>query len=312
MSVCQPAAPPLVSVVIPTVGRPELCRAVRSAREQEHVPVEIVIVVDGAEGTVRLPRATSDLVDRVIWTGGGRGGSAARNAGVQAASGSWVAFLDDDDEWLPDKLVTQLALARRQGREVVVATRHTQFSAGTSRESSPLPVSLKRPDQSVAEYLFERRRPAGGRASMYTSTLMCRREVALAVPWDESLARHQDWDWLVRLAHSGDVDVVQVPRALVRVQTGSRGSISAGTSWADSLAWADRVLAPAVGARVLADFLAAQTLRYALAARSWKGVLAVLRRIARTGSVPSPGPVVIAAGGLLPRGLVERLMIAVR
>lgn len=306
------AKPQVVSVVIPTVGRPELERAVRSAKKQLGVSVEILIVVDRSEEVIELPEAVLEMASTVLWTGGGRGGSAARNEGVKAASGTWVAFLDDDDEWLPTKLSTQLELLQDAGRSGVVATRHTQVHAGSSKESLALPRKLISPDQNIGDYLFAERRPAGGRASMYTSTLLCSRELAAAVPWDESLRRHQDWDWLVRLGGRPDVRFLQAPEALVRIQTGSAGSISAGKSWADSLGWADTVLAPTVSAKTFVDFLAAQTLRYAIAARSARGVYRVLARIAAARAVPSIGPALIAVGGMLPRSLIERIMIAVR
>lgn len=147
---------------------------------------------------------------------------------------------------------------------------------------------------------------------MYTSSLLCDRSLAELVPWDESLRRHQDWDWLVRAQARGDVVFVQVPDPVVRIQTGSSGSISAGKSWDDSLAWANRVLSPTAPARVTADFLAAQTLRYAVAARSIRGVREVVAAIARTRAIPSVGPMLIACGGLLPRRTIERIMVRVR
>ncbi|MFC7725616.1 glycosyltransferase family 2 protein [Nocardioides sp. GCM10028917] len=307
----QPA--PLVTVVIPTVGRPELLRAIRSAAAQEDVSVDIVVVVDKAEAEVELPDDIHLEAQRVLWTGGGRGGSAARNAGVHASTAPWVAFLDDDDEWLPGKLASQIALASTIGRpHVVVAGRHLQVDAAGATESRPLPTRLIRPGQTVSDYLFRRRRPAGGRASMYTSSLLCDRSLAESVAWDESLRRHQDWDWLVRAQARGDVGFAQVRDPVVRIQTGSSGSISAGKSWGDSLAWATRVLLPLAPAQVTADFLAAQTLRYAVAARSFRGVREVVAAIARTRAMPSIGPLLIACGGLLPRRTVERIMVRVR
>jgi glycosyltransferase involved in cell wall biosynthesis len=105
------ARPAAVSVVIPTFNRPGLLeRAVRSVLAQTFTDFEIIVVddrstdsIDAALGTCRAANA------RVIRLGRHRGAAAARNAGVRAARGRFVAFLDDDDRWLPTKLARQVA-----------------------------------------------------------------------------------------------------------------------------------------------------------------------------------------------------------
>ncbi|MFK4834575.1 hypothetical protein ACI3KY_02475 [Microbacterium sp. ZW T2_14] len=140
---------------------------------------------------------------------------------------------------------------------------------------------------------------------MYTSTLLCDRDLALSVPWREDLKRHQDWDWLIRLGREGDVEFVQCPSVVAHIQTGSSNSISAGTDWQASLAWADESLDDDA---VYVDFVVGQTLRYALTARSGRGVSAVLRRIAQRRRVPAIGPSVLGLAGIVPRRGLERLM----
>ncbi len=294
-----------VSVVIPTIGRPELARAIASAKAQQtDAVVEVVVVYDGPEDAV--PEA-AQAADVVLATGGGARGSAARNRGVASSAGRLVAFLDDDDEWLPTKLRDQLALldGSSDAGSIVVAGRHVHVDARTGDVSEAGPTRLIREDESVEEYLFRRRPPHGGRPSMYTSTLLCSRELALAVPWDETLPRHQDWDWLVRLGRRPGVVFRQPEPALVRIQTGSDQSISASAHWRPSLSWADGALrdSPAV----YADFIAAQTLRYALQARDWKGVATVARALWRARRLPSLQPMIIGVAGLLPRRTIERI-----
>ena len=103
---------PSVSVVVPTIGRPELVRALRSVRAQRTAArVELIVVHDGRPGT-ELPTEVAGLADQVLRTAGRVGGSRARNLGIAAATGDVVALLDDDDEWLPNKLEAQLALLR--------------------------------------------------------------------------------------------------------------------------------------------------------------------------------------------------------
>jgi len=302
-----------VSVIIPTTGRPELLRAAQSVRNQTgDLSLELVIVFDREKGSVAVPPALAELADLIVWTGGGRRGSFARNLGVDNSSNPWVAFLDDDDEWLPDKLASQLTAAvGMHPDKTLLSCRHLHVDVDGERVSKAAPAQTISSEQKVSEYLFRKRRPTAGRASMYTSTLVCGRGLAVTVPWDDTLARHQDWDWLIRVDSVPGVKVLQVPQPLVRIQTGSSGSISASNSWTDSLAWADRRLndqAPGV----YTDFVAGQSLRYALGARSLTGVRECLRRILVSRRLPATGPLLIAAGGLLPRRTIERVLVAAR
>jgi cellulose synthase/poly-beta-1,6-N-acetylglucosamine synthase-like glycosyltransferase len=111
-----------VSAVISTFERPDACeRAVRSALAQEPAPLEVLVCDDGSrDDTPDRFRAWERRDPRVeyVRVEPNRGTpSAARNAGVALARGEWVAFLDDDDEWLPGKLAAQLAHA--DGADVI-------------------------------------------------------------------------------------------------------------------------------------------------------------------------------------------------
>lgn len=109
---------PTVSVIIPTWNRGALTvAAAESALRQTHAPLEILVCDDGStDDTEQRIRAMSD--PRVRWLPGPRGGRPAipRNRGIAAARGAWLAFLDSDDEWLPDKLERQIATVRACGR----------------------------------------------------------------------------------------------------------------------------------------------------------------------------------------------------
>ena len=104
---------PTVSVVIPTLGNWSLLeRAVASSRAQTEVDVQVVVALDGE--AVRDWRSHDFLVGDdvvVLPSADRRGVASARNAGLEAADGEWVALLDDDDLWAPDKLLRQLAAA---------------------------------------------------------------------------------------------------------------------------------------------------------------------------------------------------------
>ncbi|WP_433531746.1 glycosyltransferase family 2 protein [Micromonospora sp. CA-263727] len=299
---------PDVSVVIPTTGRASLAEAVASARAQQGASVHVVVVCDLAD----VPTGVTDLrgqIDEIVCTGGGRRGSHARNLGVQhAAPGSHVAFLDDDDAWLPGKLAAQLPVLERlagEGWLPVVSSRTRQRKAGGNPLPSAVPTTLIADGMRPEDYLFRRRRLGVGRQSLPTSTLLTTADLARQCPWDESLPRHQDWDWLVRAARVPRAKIVQIEQATALYTVGSPGSISAGVDWRTSWEWAQRwegVWAP----KTFADFVAAQTLRYAVQARDREGIREMVRAIRRN-SPPSVRNAVLAALGLVPRATLERV-----
>lgn len=106
-----------VSVVIPNYNRSDLLvKAIRSALCQTVPVLEVLVCDDGS--TDNCEAAVRALKDgRVRWLPGPRGGCPAipRNRGIAESRGDWVAFLDNDDEWLPEKLERELALAERLG-----------------------------------------------------------------------------------------------------------------------------------------------------------------------------------------------------
>jgi len=108
---------PEVSVVIPTKNRADfLSDALQTALAQEKVDIEVIVVDDGSDDeTPALLAAAADPRIRTIRLDPSRGQCAARNAGIEAARGRWLAFLDDDDLWAPSKLRQQLDEAERTG-----------------------------------------------------------------------------------------------------------------------------------------------------------------------------------------------------
>ena len=113
-----------VSIIIPLYNRKELlCRALRSVLNQTVLPCEILICDDGS--TDNPQSIMSDFAEsavEIIWLENKecRGVSHARNRGIAAAKGDFIAFLDSDDEWLPKKLELQLAFFRENPEYTII------------------------------------------------------------------------------------------------------------------------------------------------------------------------------------------------
>ena len=101
----------LVSVIIPTLNRPKLLlRAIDGVLRQTHQEIEVIVVVDRPDqDTVSAVQSVDDPRLQLIVNPYSLTAAGARNAGVDHATGEWIAFLDDDDEWLPNKLERQIA-----------------------------------------------------------------------------------------------------------------------------------------------------------------------------------------------------------
>ncbi|MCC5635515.1 glycosyltransferase [Nostoc sp. CHAB 5844] len=204
----------IVSVVIPTRNRPQVVsRAVKSALAQTLATIEIIVVVDGPDGeTVKALSEIGDSRLKVVELVNNIGPSGARNAGVREAKGSWIAFLDDDDEWLPQKLERQLELAKNSAYDYpVVASR---FISQTAKGKFIWPRRLPKPSEPLSEYLFVRNSFFQGEGFMQTSTFFTRKELLQKMPLDEKFYRHEDWEWLLRVSATAGVGIEFVPEPL--------------------------------------------------------------------------------------------------
>jgi glycosyltransferase involved in cell wall biosynthesis len=236
----SPGTPPApdVSVVIPTRNRPELAtRAVRSVLAQTHASLEVIVVVDGPDDeTVAALEALGD--DRVRVKVLPERGKApnARNQGVLAARGRWTAFLDDDDEWLPEKLEVQLALAATAAKSSpIVASR---LISRSPRADSVIPRRLPAPGEPLSEYFVVRRSLFYGDGFIQTSTILAPTELCRRNPFTVGLRRQQELDWTLRALQHDDVEVLYADRPLVLWhQDENRERISLENPWEEQLEW---------------------------------------------------------------------------
>jgi glycosyltransferase involved in cell wall biosynthesis len=188
---------PEVSVVIPTRDRPKLLAlTLRTVRHQTAVDLEIVVVDDGSQGsgTTDTVGSAADTRVRLLRNGTAVGVSAARNRGLEAARGEWVAFCDDDDVWAPNKLQMQLEAGRRSGRSWVYA--------GAVKVDAGLGIIGGEPPHPPE--VVHRRLPRWTLVPGGCSGVLARRELLLDVGgFDESLVNLADWDLWSRLAQTG-------------------------------------------------------------------------------------------------------------
>lgn len=195
---------PLVSVVIPTRNRKELLRrALNSVFAQTYSRLQIIVVDDAStDGTEAMVTALRD--DRIYYLRHptSRGGAAARNTGIRAATGAVIGFLDDDDEWESEKVFEQLKVLRDY-RAVICAS---NISGDLSRLDGKRTVDLA--DLRAGTFT------AGG-----TGVLMLAAEVAKQTLFDESLPRYQDWDLFIRVGQKCKIAYLNKP--LVRYNQGS-------------------------------------------------------------------------------------------
>jgi glycosyltransferase involved in cell wall biosynthesis len=186
---------PSVSVVIPCKDRPErLLRALASVRQQTVLPDEVIVVDDGSQPPLTLDSAMGSLAVRLIRQSN-RGPAAARNRGIQEATGEWIALLDSDDTWLADKLETQLELISRHSSAGFCAC--DMVTHGRTAPVYPfVPAGGK--DSGLITDALERLLPG---CYIHTSGVMFRKDVFLAVGgFDESLWYCEDRDLWLRLA----------------------------------------------------------------------------------------------------------------
>jgi glycosyltransferase involved in cell wall biosynthesis len=247
---------PVVSVVIPTRGRAwMLARAIRSVQRQTLQAFEVVVVLDGPDDeSVRVVEGLEDARIRLVTLLEPSGGAVARNVGVDAARGEWIAFLDDDDEFAERKLELQLHAAREADGEVLVVCR-ARVVKGESEEIWP--KRFPREGELLVDYLFQRGSLRQGEGFLQTSTYFVSRELAKRVRFREDLRRHQDWDWVVRLQTERGVSVVGLEPALTVYHVGEGPSVSGQSGWESSLRWGREVVLPQ-SRRAYAFFIATQ------------------------------------------------------
>lgn len=210
----------LISVVIPSYNsRGGLARSVDSALKQTYQNIEIIVVDDNNPDT-DARKNTEDIMSKykdnpkVIYLKHekNKNGAAARNTGIKASKGQYIAFLDDDDEWMPEKLEKQLEyIQEHQGYDCVYC-----LSSMNGKREYIIPFE----DNAIVPLLMNR-------TKMFTPSLMFTKTSLDSIGgFDESFRRHQDYELLVKYFAAGyKICCLKEVLTMIRGLGGNRPSI---------------------------------------------------------------------------------------
>lgn len=195
----------LVSCVIPTYKRSDtLGRAIDSILFQTYKNLEVLVVDDneiGSQESIEVKKKIDSYTDqrvKLVTQPKHINGAEARNAGIRAAQGEYIAFLDDDDEWLPEKIEKQMSFMSEHPDIDGVSCLYSEYKKGVKFHSCP-PYSC----EDIHKKIFKRE------VSVFTSTVLVKKDKLIKSGlFDTSLRRHQDLQLLMDFTRVNKFDVV--------------------------------------------------------------------------------------------------------
>lgn len=195
----------LISIIIPTYGRPStLKRAVESVVKQTYSNLEIIVVDDNNPDTLER-QETEKIIgsfndQRLIYLQHpyNKNGAAARNTGIKHASGSYISFLDDDDEYEPNKIASQLSYIIDNKRFGIVYC----LASNIKNNNVYYKTSYNKKGDIQYDILAMQH-------EVYTPSLLIESKILMEIQgFDESFKRHQDYDLLLRINEKWDIGCV--------------------------------------------------------------------------------------------------------
>jgi len=194
---------PFISVVIPSYNRSHcVCNAILSVMSQTFTDYEIIVVDDGSTDNTEEALQPYLLKIAHIFQKN-KGVSAARNTGIRAAKGKWIAFLDSDDEWLPGKLAQQVKDVS-QYPDAVLSCTNVSFEGKNGMVSIDFLKTCRNFVSHQVEFIQE---PLC-KSYACTSTVLARRDAIFAAGlFDEELSIYEDIDLFFRLSLLGGFTV---------------------------------------------------------------------------------------------------------
>ncbi|WP_372452650.1 glycosyltransferase family 2 protein [Mycolicibacterium goodii] len=293
--------------MIATIGRPSLACAVQSTLDQTY-PVDEILVIAEPDAQVSVP---GDNRIKILTAPPGHGPARSRQLGIDAARGTVIALLDDDDLWQPAKLARQLAAVEEFGDDHwIVSSR--MVVQGPGDRLRIWPRRLIAPGEAVAEYLFRFERLGFGNANLQTSTLCFPTALARSIPWGATFDQpHDEPSWLIRVQRAlPDLRVVHLPEPLTIYNVHGRSVSRDTTDRTDIyIRWGLHHLT-SESPRVLGDYLCTSPVSAAVSAGSLGGAARAVWSAVR---YARPGVVALTYAVLNGvRIIVHRLFSAVR
>ena len=192
----------MISVVIPYYNRAlSIKRTLNSVLNQSIQDFEIIIVDDCSSDSEQLKRILSDINDgriNYIRHETNKNGSSARNTGINNAKGTYIAFLDSDDEWKNTKLESDLKAIKKTNEDKTIIYGSVLWTKeSNAKETIKLPKLKLEDDNLISDYLFIN----GG--LLQTSTLFMTKTTAKTVLFNELLWRHQDYGFVLDAESKG-------------------------------------------------------------------------------------------------------------
>jgi glycosyltransferase involved in cell wall biosynthesis len=202
---------PTVSVIIPFYNREmSVVAATESVLRQSFSDIEVILINDAStDGSAVAVKMIGDSRIRLLTHEQNQGASAARNTGIAAATGEWIAFQDSDDFWLPEKLQRQMEALTSSGTEFVAGycgmlIKHMGVAKSNRIEYLPGHDVVVR-DGDILESLMKQ-------SFVSTQTLIVRRStVSQTNGFDADLPALEDWEFMLRVAQLGPVAFVDEP-----------------------------------------------------------------------------------------------------
>ena len=201
-----------VSAIIPSTGRVSLKNAIASALSQSYPLKEIIVVLNGQENFRTLIASfPSDNRLKIIQLKNA-GVSAARNAGINAASSEFIAFLDDDDYWYPNKIEIQLKNNSAENADILSC--RAKFE-GRSNRIKPKYLLEK---QDLLLKIYGQKLPSSRNYGIPTPSAIVRTQLARTFPFDESLSEREDL-WFFHTLLKNGAKISQIPDVLLTVNS---------------------------------------------------------------------------------------------
>jgi glycosyltransferase involved in cell wall biosynthesis len=235
------------------------------------------------------------------------GNAEARNFGCRVAKGAWIAFLDDDDEWYPEKLTQQLETAQQSPYLYPVIS--TYMIANNGMRQLLWPRRLPKVDEPLCEYLFCRNSFSSGEGVVQTSTLFIPKKLFELVAFNKNIRRYSDLDWLLRAAQVDGFGLhfVQDRTPLVTWNIeDDRPRIGNWSNWRYGLRWI-RDRRQLVTHRAYAAFLIHFVGASAAQDNDWRAFFPLLQEAYKTKSLKAKDLISHIANFVIPRSMQHRL-----